>query len=426
MKKRKSMKQALVGLLLGGLLMNLSGCAAQTVEGQDLMEGITAQSVTGKAVDGTFVLSQMDFAVKMFQAFSEESPEENLLISPLSLQLALAMTANGANGKTREEMEQVLGGDISLEDLNAYLYTYTKNLPSAEKYEFRIANSIWFRDEDARMDVKESFLQTNADYYGAAAYRKPFDHETVKEMNRWVKENTDDMIDQIINELPYETVMVLLNAVAFDAEWSSKYESVDVSDGVFTGVDEVERKVEMMYGVERKYLVDEYATGFIKNYAGGKYSFIALLPNEGVSITDYVAGLTPERLMATLQNPKDTTVYTRLPKFSYEYELSANDILRRIGMPTAFGAAADFSKMATVQPGYYLYIGNVQHKTFIDVTETGTRAAAVTSVEMSCESAEMPPEEYYYVTLDRPFVYGIVDTETMLPIFIGTVMNIGK
>jgi len=407
-------------MLICSMAVNLTGCATK-VQAADLMEGVKANPVTGKAVDDAFAQSQMRLAVELFQSSVLESKDENVLISPLSIRLALAMTANGADGDTKAEMEALLGGEISLEDLNEYLYSYVNNLPSAEKYKLQIANSIWFRDDEGRLQVEQDFLQKNVNYYGAQAYKAAFDDQTLKDINNWVKDNTDGMIDSILDQIDEDAVMYLINALVFDAEWQHVYDKSDVYKGKFINIDGAEKHVDMMHSEETVYLQDENATGFMKHYNGSKYSFAALLPNEGVDIYEYIAGLTGEDLMETLSTPQLGMVMATLPKFSYEYELTMNDVLKELGMPSAFsGDTADFSKMAHSSRGN-IYIGDVLHKTFISVDELGTKAGAVTKVQMNDE-CEVISE--WVVTLNRPFVYMIIDNETNLPMFIGTVMDV--
>ena len=407
-------------ILICSMAVNLTGCATK-VQAADLMEGVQANTVTGKAADDAFAQSQMRLAVELFQSSVLESKDENAMISPLSIQLALAMTANGADGNTKAEMEALLGGEISLEDLNEYLYSYVNNLPSAEKYKLQIANSIWFRDDEGRLQVEKDFLQKNADYYGAQAYKAAFDDQTLKDINNWVKDHTDGMIDSILDQIDEDAVMYLINALVFDAEWQHVYDKSDVYKGKFTNIGGTEKQVDMMHSEETVYLQDENAIGFMKPYSGSKYNFAVLLPNEGVDIYEYIAGLTGESLMETLSTPQLGMVMATLPKFSYEYELTMNDVLKELGMPSAFsGDTADFSKMAHSSRGN-IYIGDVLHKTFISVDELGTKAGAVTKVQMNDESA---PMSEWVVTLNRPFVYMIIDNETNLPVFIGTVMDV--
>lgn len=407
-------------LLVCAMAGNLTGCAAQ-VQAADLMDGMQAGAVNGKAADDGFILSEMGLTVKLFQSAVSESRDENVLISPLSVQMALAMTANGAAGQTRTEMETLLGGGISLEDLNEYLYTYVNSLPSGEKYKLQIANSIWFRDDEGRLTVEKDFLQRNADYYGAQAYKSPFDGQTLTDINAWVKEHTDGMIDEILEEIDEDAVMYLINALVFDAQWKNVYDKAEVCNGTFTSITGEERAVEMMHSEETKFLQDEQATGFIKDYKDGKYSFAALLPNEGIDINDYIARLTDEGLLSTLRDVRSGMVIATLPKFSYEYALSMNDVLKALGMPSAFaGSTADFSRLGQSSRGN-LYIGEVLHKTFISVDELGTKAGAVTKVQVNDECAIITE---WIVELNRPFVYMIIDNTTNLPVFIGTVMDI--
>ena len=418
MKKTKIGLAAICLLLVFAMIFSFAGCAIE-VQAADLMEGINAQKVSGKAADDRFINAQAELAVKLFKASVEKSENESVLISPLSIQLALAMTANGANGQTKEEMEKLLGGDIPLEELNEYLYTYINSLPSENKYKLEVANSIWFRDDKDRFTVEKDFLQTNADYFAAQAYKEPFDQQTVDDINNWVSNHTDGMIEKIIDKILPDEVLHLINAVAFDAEWETPYEKNNVNDGIFHSLLGDERKVKMMYSDEYKYIGDENATGFIRDYKDGKYAFAALLPNEGVDLYDYIASLTGEGLKKTLDNAEAEAVNAAIPKFSYDYSLLMNEILAGLGMPTAFDADnADFHRIAMDDD---IYIGSVLHKTFISVDEKGTKAAAITDIAMYDKAAAMPERE---VILDRPFVYMIIDNSTNLPIFIGTVTDI--
>lgn len=408
-------------LLACAMVVNLTGCSAKA-RAADLMAGIKPNTAAGKAADDVFIASQMRLALDLFRSSAAESKNKNVLISPLSIQLALAMTANGANGKTREEMENLLGGNFSVEELNEYLCSYVKNLPSQEKYKLKIANSIWFRDDKAALTVEKNFLQTNADYYGAQAYRVPFDHQTQKDINGWVSAHTDGMIDKMIGEINPDAVMYLINALAFDAEWETSYQKANVHQGTFTDISGQEQSVEMMYSDEYQYLDDANATGFIKNYKGGKYSFAALLPNEGVDIYEYIAGFTDESLLNTLKNAQEEAVTATLPKFKCEYELSMNDVLSGLGMPSAFDSkTADFSGLGKSSDGN-IYIGDVLHKTLISVDELGTKAGAATKVEMQAGACLIEKE----VVLNRPFVYMIIDNTAKLPVFIGAVMDMEK
>ena len=418
------MKKKRIGLALASLLLvcamaaNLIGCSAE-VRAKDLMEGVTPKKVSAQGDPGTQNADVTDFAVRLFRASAKSG--ENTLVSPLSVLCALAMTANGADGETLEQMEAVLG--MSAEELNGYLYRYVKSLPQGVSYQLSLANSIWFT-EDRRFTVERDFLQLNADYYGADIYQAPFNDQTRRDINNWVKQKTDGMIPEVLDRIPEDAVMYLVNALAFEAEWPKPYEKHQVRDGKFTKEDGSGQNVEFMYSTEGVYLEDENASGFIKYYKGAKYAFAAMLPHEGVSVSDYVASLDGASLSAMLADPQYTTVYTSIPKFEAEYSAELSEILEGMGMPRAFDAEnAEFGRLGVFSEGN-IYISRVLHKTFISMGEKGTRAGAVTVVEMSGESAALDPREPKQVYLDRPFVYMLIDCENSIPFFIGTMMSV--
>ena len=361
-----------------------------------------------------------DFGVRLFKTSIEEG--ENTLISPLSVLYALAMTTNGAEGETLSQMEQVLGMDV--DNMNSYMLAYLDLLPETKDYKMSLANSIWFKD-DPDFIVEQSFLQTNADYYGAGAYKAAFDEGTRNDINNWVKEHTDGMIPEIIDEIPDEAIMYLVNALSFDAKWADEYEEHQIREGRFTMEDGTRQDVDMMHSQEDTYLEDDMATGFIKYYKDRKYAFVAMLPNEGVSVSQYVDSLTGEHLRELLNNPQDVTVFASIPKFETEYDIEMSEVLQEMGMTDAFDwQVADFSRLGTYNvDGMNICINRVLHKTFISVSEQGTRAGAATAVEMVAEGAA-EIIEYKEVVLDRPFVYMLIDCETNLPFFIGTMMNV--
>ena len=404
-------------LLVCAMAVNLTGCTMK-VQAKNLMDGITPNNVDALDDLSSQNADVTDFAIRLFKA-SEESGK-NTLISPLSVLCALAMTANGAEEETLAQMEEVLG--MTTEELNLYLYSYMKNLPQGDKYKLSLANSIWFT-EDERFTVNQDFLQTNADYYGADIYKAPFDKQTLKDINNWVKQNTDGMIPEILDQIPPEAIMYLVNALAFEAEWSEIYEKHQVKDGEFTKEDGTKQDVKFMYGSEGTYFEDEKATGFMKRYKGGKYAFVAMLPNEGVSVSEYIASLDGESLNALLANPQYATVRTSIPKFETEYKVEMSEILQGMGMTEAFDMYnADFEGLGT-STGGNIYISRVLHKTYISVGEKGTKAGAATIVEMK-DGAAAEPTEPKEVYLDRPFVYMLVDCENNIPFFIGTMMDV--
>ncbi len=417
MKKNKTYVVFLCILLLCAMTIQLTGCAT-TIKAANLMDGITPNGV--KALDHLdgYSADATDFSLRLIKAANREN--KNTLLSPLSVLCALAMTANGADGETLEQMEAALG--MKTEELNLFLYSYLNSLSQSEKSKLNLANSIWFT-EDKHFSVKQDFLQTNADYYGADLYMAPFNDQTLKDINLWVSRKTDEMIPSVLDQLSPDAVMYLINALAFDAEWMQSYEKDQIRGGIFTKEDGSTQGAEMMYSTEGIYLEDENATGFLKYYSEGKYAFAALLPKEGISVSDYIQALDGASLHTLLSEGQNREVDTAIPKFEIEYETELSDVLKTMGMTDAFdGYRADFKKLGTYTNSN-IFINQVIHKTYIDVGENGTKAGASTVVEISKTSLERPTQ-HPTVYLDRPFVYMILDCENHIPFFIGTMTDL--
>lgn len=407
-------KKSLALLVAGGLLCSaLMGCTRTYAT--DLMDGVKGGTPTEVPVQEETWVGMQDFSVKLLQATCDQ--EENTLVSPMSVLSALAMTANGARGETLAQMEDTLGG--SVEQLNGALM----GLGQEEDSPLYLANSIWFA-EGGRITPNQDFLQINADYYRAGVFEAPFDQTTINDINRWVKEHTHGMVEEVLREIPHDTVMYLINALAFEGEWENPYEKEDVWQQAFTNQTEEVQQVSMMHSEEQFYLRDDQAQGFVKYYQGGRYAFVALLPDKEISILDYVEGLDGQQLKALLDNPTSVTVVATMPKFKSEMQVDLQEVLKEMGMDLLFDMEqADFTAMGTCTEGN-LYINQILHKTYLEVEEEGTRGGAVTMVGMNCGAAPEEPEEQMVVTLDRPFVYLVVDTSSMLPVFMGTVLSV--
>ncbi len=417
MRKIKNYLVVISVILLCAISLNLVGCATK-IAAADLMQGIEPNTVSVLDDLRDHRIDATDFSVRLFKEANNRN--ENMLLSPLSILCALSMTANGANGQTREQMEDVLG--MNTEELNLFLFSYLNSLSQSEKYKLNLANSIWFT-EDELFTVNQGFLQTNADYYGADIYKAPFNDQTLKDINNWVNQETDEMIPEVLDRIPPDAIMYLVNALAFDAKWLQTYEKAQVRGGIFTKEDGTDREVDMMYSTEGIYLEDEHATGFIKYYFDQKYAFAALLPNEGVKMSHYIQSLDGASLQALLSGGQNISVDAAIPKFEMEYSTELSDILKSMGMTDAFdGDKADFRNLGSYQNSN-IFINQVIHKTYIQVGETGTKAGASTVVEMNKCSLERP-SEHKQVYLNRPFVYMIIDCENYIPFFIGTMVDV--
>ena len=343
--------------------------------------------------------------------------DTNILISPVSVLSALGMTSFGAEGETLSQMETMFG--VSRANLHVYNNKCLEKLSD----EVKMANSIWFTN-DERVTVNEAFLQFNEEFYGAELYETAFNSATLLSINDWVSKKTDGMIPNILDKIPPDAVMYLINALVFEAEWEEKYDSIQIwKNAEFTTAAGKKQTVDMMHSDESLYLADEMAKGFIKYYKDRNYAFVALLPNEGISIAEYVKSLSGEQLQSMLSNPQNAMVNAYIPQFSYEYKVEMSELLKEMGMMDAFDESkADFSNMVTSTRGN-VYITRVLHKTFIEVSPVGTKAGAATVVEAADEGMGFY-DESHEVRLDRPFLYMRIDCENNQPMFIGVVNSV--
>jgi Serine protease inhibitor len=368
-----------------------------------------------KAQKTAFVKNSANFSIKLFKKVTSDS---NTMIAPMSVMTALAMTANGADSTTSTEMQKVLAGGAGKTTMNKEIYWWTNQLSNTKNAKIKNGNSIWYRN-DSTLNVDPSFLKKNVKYYGSEIYKADFAQSKLvaNAINSWVSKATDKMIPSIIDDVSSDTAMYLINAVSFNAKWDEPYTEDNVYKGeTFTTQNGTKQKVTMMYGDEYSYISDSKSTGFIKPYKKG-YSFVAILPNKGVTVAKYVSSMTGTSFRKLIKNASDVKVETRMPKFTSEYSTNMVSALKSMGISEAFTDNANFTKMSN-EP---LCIGSVTHKTYIKVNEKGTQAGAVTAISMNTTSVGEPPEQVY---LTRPFIYAIVDNKTNLPIFIGTEMSV--
>ncbi len=411
MKKRAA---ALVLALL--MILPMAGCG---VRAQELTKDIEPQ-----ALDTTTDLTAGGEAVTAFALSllrSEKAGGNSVLISPVSVLNALGMVANGAGGDTLKQLETASG--MSLNQLNDFLYTYRMSLPAANRScAASLANSAWIR-EDFR--VEDDFLRSCVNYYGAEIYRSAFDGSLVTDLNRWVDKKTDGMIDQLLEQAPDAlTMLYLVNAACFDARWDTSYTEDDIRAGLpFTAADGTQQTADYLTGTENIYLSGNNVTGFLKPYDGGKYAFVALLPDEGVTLEDYLENLTGEHLYKLITDHRSADVQVSIPQFTAQSELELEEPLKDMGITALFNVStADLRGIGSAPNGNNLYVSSVLHKTYLELDESGTRAAAATEVDTNTASAP-PSEDVKTVTLDRPFLYMIVDTHACVPLFMGTVTS---
>jgi len=362
------------------------------------------------------------FGINLFkEVLQSEEPDENVMISPLSVSLALAMTYNGADGETKEAMEKTLElTGLTVDEINTNYKLLIDALVSVDpKVLLSIANSIWYKHT---FPVEQDFLTVNQNYYYAEVSPLDFlDPDAVNIINNWIADKTNDLITKVLERIPADAVMYLINAIYFKGIWKFEFDEAETEEEPFYLSNGTTKDVPMMIQeASVNYLSNDLIQAVELLYGYGNYSMIILLPQYNKTLDDIINELNNENWNSWLGDfHKEEKVVIHLPRFKFEYENLLNDELISMGMGIAFAPYnADFSK---INPARQLYISRVIHKSFIEVNEEGTEAAAVTVVEI-CETTSGVPT-YITFNVNRPFLFAIREKDTNTIIFIGRVME---
>ncbi len=351
-----------------------------------------------------------EFAWTLFNENRQEKTSE--LISPLSALYALGMAANGASGETRTQMEEALHLDV--DQINALSHALLSSNNTGANGQLRLANSMWVR-KDSADQLKDSFNQILERDYQAQSFESNFDASAQKEINAWIEEKTGGMIRELNLNLDSSTMMVLLDALAFDAQWAVEYDDQNIASGIFHNADGSESEVTTLHSLESSWIESQGLQGTIKPYEGEDFSLVLLMPKEDKTLDETLENIDPQKLLEDIRLAEKADVQTTFPEFELSQEILLNESLQKMGMVDAFDGQADFSNMMDAS----LAISEVLQKTRIEVNRTGTKAAAVTSVEIK-ETAMIVQEEKEII-FDRPFLFILMNGD--LPILMGTVQS---
>ncbi len=367
-----------------------------------------------------FVRANTRFAFTFFNTLQEQTGQQNMFISPISLAYALAMTYNGAVGDTQQAMAQVLNiQDMDLDEVNQSFADLMQTLETADpEVQLAIANSLWAREDVA---FEEDFLQRNRQFYAAEVERLDFnDPSAVETINAWVKEQTNDKIPSIVNDLDPLTIMVLINAIYFKGTWSEEFDPEKTSDRAFNLPDGSTKQVPMMEQDKKfPYYEGEGFQAISLPYGEERLHMSIFLPEEKSSLAAFYQQLNAQNWATWMQKLRKREGVIGLPRFKLEDEHDLQQTLSDMGMGVAFACGqADFSRLYAEED---VCITKVKQKTFIEVNEEGTEAAAATSVEVGLTSAL--PEEPFSMIVDRPFFFAIHDTQTGAILFMGSIVE---
>jgi serine protease inhibitor len=398
--------------------MLLTGCTARgTPSTSDLYKGMQG-TVDWQTEGQNFRDGYNQFSVELLQRAA--APGQNTLLSPLSVGMNLSMVAAGAKGQTREELLSLLGLEEGSPLLELGFGAWMAEVGQLPHGRLDVANSLWYREGEP-FTLNQEYADRMIRQFGAQIEGADFSDPALPgKINRWVSDRTGGMIDKMVDEIPEIAVLYLLNALYFEEDWKTPYLAHQVGEDWFWREDGTGVQAEFLYDSGSfLYVENERAQGFVRPFADDRFVFLALLPTSTGPLQDYVEGLTAEELTQLWEGRKEGNVVTRIPTFSYGYEVELKEPLEALGVHSAFEMEeADLSGMGYSTDGA-LYLSKVKHKTFITLDAQGVRAGAATMSEVNSGGA-MPELQ---IELDRPFVYAIWDTQLEVPILLGTVAD---
>ena len=356
------------------------------------------------------------FSFDLLKELNNLEGEQNLFFSPISIHMALSMTYNGAAGKTREEMADVLYvQDMKLEELNQANASFlSKTLDKDFKSTLKIANSLWIQKG---YPFLEDFIKSTKDYYLAEFQEKDFSSKkTIEEINHWVDKKTEGNIKDLINEIRPNTVGFLINAIYFKGDWEYPFDEKETYTGDFILENGKTKKHSFMTQTGHfHYYEDDLLQGIELPYKNKELSMVIFLPKEGKSLDEVHKLLSFEQWNSWLSQFQEKEGRIDFPKFTMDYSVTLNDPLIQLGMPTALSDQADFSKMVD---GGGVMIDEVLHKSFIEVNEKGTKASGATAVIIKETAVAI---DTFTMTVNRPFFFAIKDNESGMILFLGEV-----
>ena len=397
--------------LVGCAALGLAGCDVFGPDGSDPITELPRDlSVSEQAV----IESSNDFGLQLLGRVASADGRPNVVLSPLSASMALGMTLNGASGATLDAMSATLGfGGLTREEINASYQGLVELLTTLDpEVRFDIANAIWANQDYA---FHQAFFDAVSAAFAARAESRDFsDPATLADINAWVEESTEGLIDKILDALDPAQVMLLVNAIYFDGAWTSQFDPEDTRTQTFTRPDDSTVEVEMMTmsGVELPLGGGPGYSAVELPYGGGAFSMVVAVP-WGTSARELAAGLDAQAWDALIDGltPQELDQLA-IPKFTLTHDAYLNDALKAMGMEVAFGPGADFTGLSP--QGEDMCIDFVRQKTFIEVDERGTRAAAVTAVGIGVVS-------FTGLIADRPFVFAIRERLSGTLVFVGLV-----
>jgi len=402
------MKSRMSGLLLLVGLLTVSGCQSSDPVSLDPTPVRNPTNLEKQLVEADNI-----FGIKLFKAIADNQPDSNIFISPLSVSLALGMTPNGASGTTYAEMKSTLEMQgLTEQEINESFRSLIDLLTDLDpQIIFKIANSVW---TDKGFPVRPEFLDINQTYFDAESRELDLQlPEALEIINTWIADNTNNRIINALDQIPPNTRMYLINAIYFKGFWTYQFDPKDTYDSQFRNHDDTQTGCQMMaLTSDLGYFETDIFQAVDLPYGNQRFSMTILLPKSEYTTDDVLYKLTTETWQQWTNSFQMAAISISLPRFKLEYDIELKNILTTLGMGSAFSAGANFSYICAERD---LFINRVIHKTFIEVDEEGTEAAAVTIVEMNESSTGS------FMIMNRPFIFALRDQITNTLLFLGVI-----
>lgn len=370
----------------------------------------------------SLVSSSSQFGFSLLKEINNSKKDENIFISPLSASMAFGMVLNGAKSDTYDEIKSVLGlNGLTQDEINANYKSVIETLSNVDGLvQFQSANSIWYR---SGFSVEQSFLDVNKNFYNASVQSADFnDPNTVNIINDWVKQNTNSKIDKIIDGISNDMVMYLINAIYYKGTWKYQFDKTLTADFPFyvPGTDGVQRKM-MLQETDLDYYSSSSYTTVDLPYGNNSYKMRIILPNSNSDVETILQNMNPDEFIKITGNMNKQHCVLKMPLFKLSFDMKLNDVLKNIGMKKAFDQLqADFTN---INKNRVLFISEAKQKTFIDVNEEGTEAAAVTSIGIARNTAIGGTPGPIYLNVDSPFLFMIYESNSNTILFMGKIFN---
>lgn len=357
----------------------------------------------------------MELSVNILKNSNE--PLNNIIVSPLAVQMAMGLLVNGSKNKTQKRIIDTIGMESAV--LNDYLKTYIEEAPKDVRGNINFVNAFWLNAINTGLDLNSVYKDRIQEYLGAQIKQEPFSQGCEVVMNNWIKEETNGMVNSVVRQVNSTDWLYMMNIATFDMDWEQSYDLSDIKTGSFNNDKGDVVEVETMTSVESLYIEDNDTTGFIKNYYIPRYKFIGILPDKENKFDDYISKLDSRKLIKLLEGAEKKNVKATIPAFESIKTVNIRRVLSSIGLADIFAKDADYSGM--LKNGMPMSLTKIYHTSKIRVGKKSSEAAIVTNVASKKTTEKKYSKE---VVLDRPFIYIIFDTEESIPIFIGTIKNI--